>query len=184
MTTVDPYLSEVFPKPPVTAYRRQRNLKDFLVRAKVYPEKPRFEKRVILGMKKCNKPCPICPYILEGKSIKGLDFNWQIRQSVNCKTKNIIYMIECSVEKCKQRYIGESERNLKERMSEHIGYVKNNIITQATGEHFNLPGHDHTNMQFKIIEKVKKSNLWYRKEREHYHIKKFNTYYKGINRTP
>ena len=84
------------------------------------------------------------------------------------------------MEKCKQRYIGESERNLKERMSEHIGYVKNNIITQATGEHFNLPGHDQTKMKFTIIEKVKKSDVLYRKEREHYHIKKFNTYYKVI----
>ena len=31
----DPYMKEVFPQPPITAYRRQKNLRDFIIRAKV-----------------------------------------------------------------------------------------------------------------------------------------------------
>ena len=34
---------------------------------------------------------------------------------------------------------------------------KNHIITMATGEHFNLPGHSFQNMKFTIIERVKKT---------------------------
>ena len=33
-------------------------------------------------------------------------------------------MIECNLETCKEKYIGESERTLKDRISEHIGYIR------------------------------------------------------------
>ena len=91
-------------------------------------------------------------------------------------------MVECNKNNCMQKYIGETDRQFRTRMLEHIGYVKNKNIKQATGFHFNLPGHSLTNMQFTIIEQVKKRNVYYRKEREKFHINNFNTYYKGMNR--
>ena len=93
-------------------------------------------------------------------------------------------MIECNKDNCRQRYIGESDRPMKQRFAEHKGYVRNNILSQATGAHFNTPGHSLHNMTVTIIEKVKKSDEQYRKEREKYHIRKFNTYYDGLNRQP
>ena len=57
-------------------------------------------------------------------------------------------------------------------------------FSKATGMHFNLPGHDETNMKVLVIEKVKKIDDLYRKERETYLIRKFNTFQKGINRMP
>ena len=33
MTTSDPYLAELFPDPPLIAYKRPTNIKDFLIRA-------------------------------------------------------------------------------------------------------------------------------------------------------
>ena len=35
MKTVDPYLAIVFPEPPLTAIKRKRNSKDFIIRSKV-----------------------------------------------------------------------------------------------------------------------------------------------------
>ena len=35
MVNQDPYLSEVFSQPPLTAYKRQKNIRDLLIRAKV-----------------------------------------------------------------------------------------------------------------------------------------------------
>ena len=35
MVSQDPYLSEVFEQPPLTAFRRQKNIKNHLIRAKV-----------------------------------------------------------------------------------------------------------------------------------------------------
>ena len=77
---------------------------------------------------------------------------------------------------------GETDRKLKERFSEHKGYVNNKILNQPTGQHFNLPGHSIANMTITIVEKVRKPESLYRKEREKYHIRKFNTYYEGMNK--
>ena len=92
--------------------------------------------------------------------------------------------MQCNHDKCKMQYIGESNRSLKQRFSEHRGYVKNKITTKETGFHFNQPGHDLSKMTVTILEKVTKNDELYRKEREHFFIRKFNTYYHGINGKP
>ena len=88
-------MAEVFPEPPLIAYRRQKNIKEFLVRAKV-PPRNKKTKRTVKGMKKCNKSCHACPFILEGKEIKGDKFDWKITTPANCQTKNVVYVIECN----------------------------------------------------------------------------------------
>ena len=80
------------------------------------------------------------------------------------------------------QYIGESERSIKERFSEHKNYVANNQILKATGAHFNLPGHSISEMRVVIIEKVHSLDPLVRKEREELYIRKFNTKYKGLNK--
>ena len=79
-------------------------------------------------------------------------------------------------------YIGETKRILKFRIDDHRGYVNNRNDT-ATGSHFTQPGHSLANLQVTAIEQIKKTNdNEYRKEREEYFIRKFNTVNKGINR--
>ena len=51
------------------------------------------------------------------------------------------------MQKCDDKYIGESERPLKIRFSEHKGYVENNKLNEATGEHFNKKGHSSSDMK-------------------------------------
>ena len=185
MTTLDPYLKEVFPEPPLLAYKRQKNLKDLCIRAKVPEIQPKYKKRIQKGMKKCPKQCPICPWVLEGKEIKTNKCNWKINTEITCKTENLVYMIRCTKEWCKENiYIGESERSLKDRIQEHIQYIKSNNKSQATGFHFNLPGHSVHDMVVTGLEKQKKNDSEYRKERESYLIRKFNSYYMGMNRMP
>ena len=70
MVSQDPYLCEVFKQPPLTAFRRQRNIRDNLIRAKV-PKDPKLHpERKQRGMRKCGKNCMACPYIREVKSIR------------------------------------------------------------------------------------------------------------------
>ena len=73
-------------------------------------------------MKKCNN-CSVCPYIKEGKVVKATfsDYKIEVNSSVDCSTRNVVYLLGCS--KCPMQYIGETERMLKERFSEHKGYV-------------------------------------------------------------
>ena len=43
---------------------------------------------------------------------------------------------------------------LKERFAEHQGYVKNKILSKATGQHFNLSGHSLNDMHITALEQV------------------------------
>ena len=135
-------------------------------------------------MKKCGKNCTACPYIKEVKSLKMKEVEWKINQSLDCSTSNCIYMIQCSKDNCNMRYIGETKRIMKFRLAEHRGYVTNQILSTPTGEHFNLPGHSLADLNMVILEKVRSQDDLYRKEREKYFIRKFNTYYRGLNKQP
>ena len=178
--TLDPRLKEIFPDPPLVAYKRPQNIRDKLIRSKV-PQTTKTTKRKTMGMKKCNN-CSVCPYIKEGKVVQATATKHKIdiNSSVDCSAKNVIYLLGCS--KCPQQYIGETERMLKERFAEHKGYVISNNQTKATGVHFNQRGHNVSNMQVTVIEKVFNQDPHFRKQRERMHIQKFNTKYKGLNR--
>ena len=65
----------------------------------------------------------------------------------------------------------------KDRVYEHLEYVRNGKTEKITG-------HKLSDMKFTILEKVKKNNIHYRKEREKHLISKFNTYYAGMNLMP
>ena len=63
---------------------------------------------------------------------------------------------QCDKEHCKENeYIGESERPLSERICEPRGYIFRNDKRQATGDHFNQPGHSLSNMKVLVLEKGK-----------------------------
>ena len=106
----------------MVVYKRPPNIRDKIVRSKVPPLKSSRPKRNIPGMKKCHN-CAICPFVQESHSAKATatNFKMNINCSVDCSTRNIIYLLGCR--KCPQQYIGETEHSLKERFSEHKGYV-------------------------------------------------------------
>ncbi len=182
MLKKDQYLAKVFPQPPMVGFRKQQNLKSYLIKAKV-PPPPKRESRNKNGMSKCGKLCAICPYVKEGKDVQiNTKDICNINQEVNCETYNCIYMIECQKDNCKLKYIGQTKRRPKERIAEHKGYITNQVITQATGAHYNLPGHSLADMRVTILEQVKYNDQFYREEREQYCINKFDTFHNGLNR--
>ena len=61
-------------------------------------------------------------------------------------------------------------RTLQSRISEHLGYIKNQKLTKATGEHFNLKGHKQSDLQVSIIEKLNSTSEQFRKQREKMYI--------------
>ena len=132
-------------------------------------------------MKKCNK-CSACAFVKEGKTTQSRSSNYRqdINSTVDCTTKNIIYLLGCR--KCPQQYIGETERAMKERFQEHRNYVSTNNQSKTTGVHFNSKGHTISDMEITIVEKVFNQDPRFRKQREKFYIQKFNTRYKGLNR--
>ena len=85
---------------------------------------------------------------------------------------------------CDMKYFGETKRMLTFRLADHGGYINNQDETQATEKHFISPGQSLADLSIIVLEKVKKSDDLYRKEREKYFIRKFNTFYRGLNRQP
>jgi hypothetical protein len=64
------------------------------------------------------------------------------------------------------QYIGESERSLQERFSEHKGYVAIHHLNWVTGNHFNKKGHQIQHMKVTAIEKMRNFDSRFRKNRE------------------
>ena len=144
MTNQNKYLASVFPRPPITAFRRQTNLRNLLIRAKV-AQPPKFhEERHIKGMVKCGKGWTAHPYVKQCKSIKkDKNQTWKMQKKLSCTNYNMVYMIIWNKSNCKEnKYIRETGRILKYRLAHHRGYVNNKVTSQATGQHFNLPHHD------------------------------------------
>ena len=123
------------------AYKRPQNIRDKLIRSKI-PQASRVPKRKVLCMKKCQI---------------------EVNSSVDCSTRNVIYLLGCS--KCPMQYIGETERMLKDRFSEHKGYFNTKNQSKTTGIHFNQKGHSVSNMQISKIEKVYNQDNQFRKQR-------------------
>ena len=132
-------------------------------------------------MKKCGKNCGACPYIKEDNLIKINGKEWKLKKHFDCNTYNVVYAIICSKENCHKAYIGESKRMLFARIADHRGYVSRGDTSKATGAHFSLPGHSLADLRVTIIENTRGKSALYRKEREHYFIRYFDTYHKGIN---
>ena len=183
MVPQENHLANVFPEAPLVAFRRQRNIREHIIKAKLAPNTNTRERRMLNRMKKCGK-CIVCSYVKEGNTIKSSNFTWKINKKVTCQNSNVIYLIQCNKEQCKQQYIGFTTKVFRERMKQHLGYVRNKVLTQATGTHFNLPGHSKNNMEFTIVEKVGSMDPLYGREREKLHIRKFNSFHDGINREP
>ena len=74
---VDNNFKKNFPKPPMVAFKRQKNIRSFLIRAKVSPLQNRIQ-RFVKGMFPCMKQCINCPFINSEKKIKGPNFTWNI----------------------------------------------------------------------------------------------------------
>ena len=134
-------------------------------------------------MRKCNRPCPTCPWVIESRRMRsfGSTYAYDITQPLNCQSKNIIYCILCL--KCGHQYVGETDRTLQERFSEHKGYVSNSNIAQATGNHFNLPGHSIDDMSVLALTKLHQQGTVYRKETEKNFIRAFNCFHRGMNKS-
>ena len=108
-------MREIFKEPPLLAFRRYRNLCDVLVHRKTDK---------ILGQKEEQCACDICKSIIKDNvpDTKG-EKHYNVIKDATCKDRNLIYSLFCN--RCaKTVYVGETERTLKERTTEHKRDIK------------------------------------------------------------
>ena len=184
MISQDPHLKQVFPDPPLIAYKHPPNLKNKLIRAKL-PKINTRPRRVINGNKPCNKPCEACPFVENTRTVKSTATNLtvNINAPISCDTTWLIYVVNCQKRGCGQQYVGKTERSLRKRFLEHKGYVTNKMFEKATGYHFNTKNHDVCDMTITALEKIYTKDTFFIEEKEREWIRSFNTKYKGMNRS-
>ena len=188
-----PHLAQIFPEPPMPAYRQPPNLRNLLCKSKLYPAKraqkfKRSTHKEAPGWKKCAKPCKICPYTLENtNTVIGTSSNFKhvIKEAVSCDTSNCVYYWKCIKQNCQNypecEYIGKTKRQFKDRLAEHRDYPKRDVVSEPSGHHFTQPGHDVSHLRGLVLEHVRNKDPYVLKSREHYYIQKFDTFRRGLN---
>ena len=144
---IDPELKEVFAEPPMMAYRRNRNLKD-ITGSNTIRDGTVFRKKTTYKLGMCS-PCKTiaanlcCKHLLETTEFQSNQTNktYKIFHDVNCKSKMVIYLMECT--KCRLQYIGKSETQLNLRINNHRKDSKKTNSILAC-QHCNNPTHNFT----------------------------------------
>ena len=153
---------------PLISYRRCKNLKDILCRADVANNEQHKNKeyqhygqttipfgiRPTLGNSKCHRHrCHNCKYMKHTNAVTSriTHSKHYIKQTINCNSKGVIYLIECSL--CCAQYVGQTSRTLKTRISEHRSAISLKKPTSVS-THFNSPNHSLKNFTVCGLEKV------------------------------
>ena len=179
MTSHGNHLKQCFQQPSIVAYRRFKNLRDHLIRAKL--TKKRKSTRQKNGYRDCHQGCQLCWHSVKTSTHKchHNGKTWSIFAPIDCNTTNVIYKLLCK--KCRDFcYIGETK---SERIAEHRGYILQKKTNQVTGHHFNMPGHTEADLQVVGIERVLPlGDPLIRKSRESYWINQYFSTKYGQNK--
>jgi hypothetical protein len=132
-----------------------------------------------------DKRCKCCRHmqhrILTSK-VTGKQYN--IFCAVNCKSANIIYILECSV--CGLQYVGESKQPFHKRLNGHRGDLAKKSFLPVS-QYFGLFDHSLEDFnRMKIFVVIEQNCLWgdfQRENRERFCIKELRDLHPdGINR--
>lgn len=175
-------LKKVLPIVPLLSFRRAKNLKDYLVRAKLTPVK-----ETIKGMNCCGgKRCQICKFVKVGSvfesSVEGRKFH--INHSFDCNSTGVVYLFTCQI--CKKQYVGSTITSFRARFNNHrsslsrYGKGQRGICGQNLYAHFYSQGHNGLeDIQIQIIDVTDVSQPTIR---EGFWVEKINCYEpKGLN---
>ena len=159
----DPKLTSLFRRPPLAAYKRDRNLGDLLIRSTFKPSPPHT---CPSGNSRCDKSrCKCCPLLNTTTSTftgpSGRSFT--IRGAFTCQTSDVVYIVSCSL--CHQLYIGETYRTLGERAREHRDSINQKRNTPVAN-HFTSQFHNLSHFSVAAIWRNSSGDPLYRKYME------------------
>ena len=132
--------SRIFSLLPLISFKRNKNIRDFLVRSTLKSDESP-------GIFNCTrKRCQTCPFLYNTDKVTGPKRSIKITDRLTCTSFNVIYCIKCTL--CKKIYIGETGRRLGDRFREHLRDVERNDqdASKPVARHFNLPNHSTQNM--------------------------------------
>ncbi|XP_045208770.2 uncharacterized protein LOC123560670 [Mercenaria mercenaria] len=153
----------VFQEPPLLAFRRDKNIRDVLVHGKTnraFRSSPDI----------CS--CHICLLIFKGEVADTTKrHTYQTVTHTSCSDTNLVYGLLCKP--CnKTIYVGETERSLKERISEHLRDIRQQV-DKPINRHF--IGHTERDLQVVVLQKLYHEGRLYRQILEEKWMKKLAT---------
>ena len=142
--------------------------------------------------------CTMCPHtttrpgeLKKEAKISRTGESFKIKNSLSCKSKNILYLEGHNAEKqsraCpdKPQYLGETMQSAQQRCREHKGTITfpcHEETKAPVGRHYrDTPGHTVADFTFLPIEKIRSSDPFVRKSRERMYINRFQMIQKGLN---
>ena len=184
---------KIFEQKPMICYRRNKNLRNLIggnILSKNEVVRKGIPTKLIQG--KCS-PCNsrrnnlCCKQVLPATTFRSAKTNkeFKIFHKLNCKSVNVIYLLECKLHHI--QYIGKSETPFNIRLNNHRKDVKNPNSIPAC-KHFNEQGHIYErDAKFILIEQLKKDlnkelQSATLKRRENFWINKLKTLHpNGLN---
>ena len=156
---INPSLAEMFQNPPIFAFRRNKNLRD-IIGTKLIENgkvKRKFTNKI---QSKCT-PCLVnnrslcCKQIVHTTTFRSNQTNriFRIYHNLNCKSKYVIYLLDCT--KYKLQYVGKAETEFNIRLNNHQKDVwKPDAMTAS--RHFSGKNHNfNAHAKFILIEQTR-----------------------------
>lgn len=202
----DRRMGEIFKRPPMAVFKRGKNLKELLTRARIprggrnVPRMRMREAESRVGFVRCSKAgsgsqCRMCPFSWDGvggggamrrgnEVVREIDMGElgpkiKIEQRLSCRSKNVVYLAKDLRDG--KLYFGESKREVRFRFTEHLRAIEDCSDRTAVGEHFTRQGHGPEDLVMIPIIQVR-GGAFERKSIERRMINRYNLVERGMNR--
>ena len=162
-----PHLKDIFNEPATLTFRRPINLKELIGSKYSIDNKvirKRYQRRLTIQFcQPCNTANSLCcKHVPTTNSFKSnvTNVSYNIYHKTNCKSRNIIYLLECTT--CALQYVGKSEWPFNLRLNNYRHRIKSTDFDKLlpVEQHFRLQGHDFSaNAKFTIIEKIENAPI-------------------------
>ena len=162
---------------PILAFKRPKNLRDFLVHSSFKDKESHFSQS-------CDRRrCSHCKNIIHTDVFTSncTPNTFNLRFSTDCTSQNVIYLIECK--RCNMQYVGQTNQKVSKRMNSHRFDINNydcESYASNVASPFNSDSHSIADFSFLPIDVV--NDEMTRLCKETYWIHKLDTLYpKGMN---
>ena len=166
--------------PPLAAYRHPPNLKYLFVRTRFGPPH--------LSYHQCGQPrCKICCHMIttctDTFSSKITGSTFKIKATIDCRTRNVVYVIECP--KCRLQYVGETESALHIWMNGHHSDINHWRLKKSVANHFSLLDHSLEDLAIFVIKKIHRDDTHFLRLKKSYWIQALGKFARSeLNNNP
>ena len=194
----DQRLGRLFPKVPKPAFKRGKNIKELLCRAKLPPVRKVNTRGSGVETRnqvtRCNKGlnrqgCVCCPFItsrpnevIKFVTIHNTGQRIPVEGRINCKTQGgFLYLLWSSKAPALQ-YLGSSMQEPRRRLGAHKSDIENGRMNRAVAKHFHDTNSTVKDLVFVPFKQIRAGSKLILKHFENRAINEYNMIEAGVNK--